>query len=62
MIEPIVCAECEQPIEGDVVWWSPFGSDDNDPDSALAFAGSAERTSEHQLPFHRACFKDAIND
>jgi hypothetical protein len=58
------CTACEEPIEGDIVWWNPLagetpGSANGGQPEKLGKVASANPQSAHDSPYHPKCFEQA---
>ena len=52
------CAECDKEIDGEVVWYRPFGSMvQTGPQSFQFIAEARNEPMDGSLPFHPTCFE-----
>jgi hypothetical protein len=53
------CSECDKPIDGEVVWYSPFAGMKQQSAQVYQFVSTAsnEPVTGSELPFHPACFE-----
>jgi hypothetical protein len=54
-----LCAECDQAIDGDTVWYRPFGRLEwQDERTAQFVAQASAEPLPNGLPMHPACFRN----
>jgi hypothetical protein len=58
------CAECEEPIAGQPIWFDPFAQRVRTDQQSLELQGtaSAAPSSPAALPFHSECLERRLGD
>ena len=58
MAEPIQCAECDENIDGEIIWYRPLGKLEwEDQHTARFIAQASSKPMDNGLPFHPTCWE-----